>query len=223
MDFTGLVAIFASSFVIALSGALMPGPLLAVTVRHASRRGFVAAPMLVLGHAVAEAALMIFLMFGLIEWLKGDASIAVISIAGSCMLLWMAAGMAAEARKSGFASADENVVETPKALAGKSRAMLDGVLASVSNPYWFLWWATIGLGYLLLASGRGASGAAAFFLGHISADAAWYLFVGWGVSAGRERFTDRSHRVLIGVCAVFIAFCACSFGYHGIMRLVRVL
>ena len=222
MDFTGLTTVFASSFIIALSGALMPGPLLAVTVRHTSRQGFVAAPMLVLGHAVLEVVLLALLIFGLIEWLKGDASIAVVSIAGSCMLLWMAAGMAKEARTIRFQAGKENVTESATS-GGKLRALIDGILTSASNPYWFLWWATIGLGYLLLARGLGASGVLAFFLGHISADAVWYLFVGWAVSAGRGWFTDGVYRVVICACAVFLAFCACSFGYLGITRLVRIL
>ena len=222
MDFSDPATIFVSSFIIALSGALMPGPLLAVTIRHTSRQGFVAAPMLVLGHAILEVVLLALLIFGLIEWFKGDVSIAVVSIAGSCMLLWMAAGMAMEARTIRFQAEEENAAESAMP-GGKLRAMLDGIVASASNPYWFLWWATIGLGYLLLAQSLGASGVLAFFLGHISADAVWYLFVGWAVSAGRGWFTDRVYRVVIGACAAFLVLCACSFGYFGITRLSRIL
>ncbi|MCL1926066.1 MAG: LysE family translocator [Syntrophorhabdaceae bacterium] len=200
----------------------MPGPLLAVTVRHTSRHGFAAAPMLVLGHAILEAVLLVLLVFGLIEWLKGDVPIAVVSIAGSCMLLWMAAGMAMEARAIRFHAVMENAAESAMS-GGKPRAVVDGILASASNPYWFLWWATIGLGYLLLAQSLGASGVLAFFLGHISADAVWYIFVGWAISAGRGWFTDRAYRVVIGACAAFLVLCACSFGYLGITRLSRVL
>jgi hypothetical protein len=47
-EFRNPAAIFVSSFLIGLSGALMPGPLLAVTIRDTTRRGF-HAPLLVLG------------------------------------------------------------------------------------------------------------------------------------------------------------------------------
>src|SRR3972149_5217323 len=50
------------------------------------------------------------------------------------------------------------------------RPVADGIIASISNPYWSLWWATIGLGYLALSSGQGLTGVAFFFAGHILAD-----------------------------------------------------
>ena len=201
----------------------MPGPLLAVTVRHASRQGFTTAPLLMLGHAVLEMVLLSLLLFGFLEWLKGDASTAVISLTGSGVLLWMAAGMAVEARTIRFGAGEENSAEALAAQGGKLRIVADGILISMANPYWSLWWATIGLGYLLLARGQGAAGVLAFFSGHILADAAWYFFVGWAVSTGRGWFTDRAYRVGIGTCAVFLVFCSCVFGYLGITRLVRIL
>ncbi|MBE0602638.1 MAG: LysE family transporter, partial [Deltaproteobacteria bacterium] len=77
--------------------------------------------------------------------------------------------------------------------------------------------------YLLLARGQGAAGVAAFFAGHILADAAWYLFVGSAVSAGRGWFTDRAYRTVVGACAAFLAFFAVSFGYYGMTLLFRIL
>lgn len=225
MDFGNPGTIFVSSFIIALSGALMPGPLLAVTIRHASRRGFAAAPLLVLGHAVLEAGLLSLLLFGMVEWIKGDAAVAVIALAGGAMLLRMAAGMAREVRNLRFEPRAERSVEAGKGAApgGWLRPVIDGIVTSASNPYWSLWWATIGLGYLLIARAQGAAGVLAFFAGHVLADAAWYLFVGSAVSAGRGWFSDRAYRVVVGACAVFLAFFAVSFGYFGVTRLFRIL
>ena len=226
MDFGHPAAIFASSFIIGLSGAMMPGPLLAVTIRHATSRGVSAAPLLVFGHAVLEAALVCLLLFGLTEWIRGDAAVTAIALLGSAMLLRMAAGMAREVRTLRFAA---DGTDAPPVLAddgkggGWLRPVIDGIVTSASNPYWSLWWATIGLGYLLLSRGQGWRGVLAFFFGHILSDAAWYLFVGTTVSAGRGRFTDRMYRGIVGACAVFLVFFALSFGYLGVSRLVRIL
>ena len=224
MDFGHPAAIFASSFIIGLSGAMMPGPLLAVTIRHASTRGFSAAPLLVLGHAILEAALVCLLLFGLTEWIRGDKAIIAIALLGSAMLLRMAAGMAMEVRTLRFDAAPGGV--RGRANDGKGsgvRPVIDGIVTSASNPYWSLWWATIGLGYLLLSRGQGWRGVLAFFSGHILSDAAWYLFVGAAVSAGRNWFTDRVYRGVVGACAVFLVFFALTFGYLGVSRLVRIL
>lgn len=221
MNFANLAAIFASSFIIALSGAMMPGPLLAVTIRDTTRRGFVAAPLLVLGHGILELGLVMLLLVGLAEWLKGEVAATVIALAGCGALLWMAAGMAREVRSLRFDAG------AAKAVEGSDRSLLhpvvDGIVASISNPYWSLWWATIGLGYLVLSSGQGVTGVVFFFAGHILADAAWFLFIGLTVSAGRGRFTDRIYRGIVGVCAGFLFFFALSFGYFGMTKLLRLL
>jgi len=49
--------------------------------------------------------------------------------------------------------------------SGGVRPVIDGIVTSASNPYWSLWWATIGLGYLLLSRGQGSRGVLAFFPG----------------------------------------------------------
>jgi threonine/homoserine/homoserine lactone efflux protein len=224
MNFANPAAIFVSSFIIALSGALMPGPLLAVTIRDTTRRGFVAAPLLVLGHGILELALVALLLLGLAEWLKGEAAATVIALAGCGALLWMAAGMMRDVRSLRFDSGTANAASAESGkVRGLWRPVADGVVASISNPYWSFWWATIGLGYLVLSSGQGIAGVAFFFAGHILADAAWYLFVGLTVSMGRGRFTDRVYRGIVGACAGFLFFFALSFGYFGVTKLFRLL
>jgi threonine/homoserine/homoserine lactone efflux protein len=225
MDFGYPAAIFVSSFIIGLSGAMMPGPLLAVTIRHSSVRGFSAAPLLVLGHALLEAALVCLLLFGLMEWIRGDAAIITIALLGSAMLLRMATKMAREVRTLHFddAMGGSAAGRSGGKGSGGVRPVIDGIVTSASNPYWSLWWATIGLGYLLLSRGQGWRGVLAFFAGHILSDAAWYLFVGGAISAGRGWFTDRIYRGVVGACAAFLVFFALTFGYLGVSRLARIL
>lgn len=54
-----------SSFIIALSGAMMPGPLFAVTVSETPRRGWITGPVLVAGHGVLELSLLLLIVSGL--------------------------------------------------------------------------------------------------------------------------------------------------------------
>ncbi len=151
----------------------------------------------------------------------------VIALAGGAMLLWMAVGMVREVRTLRLDVNETNSASgsgrSDSGRAGILRPFFSGIVASVSNPYWTIWWATIGLGYLLISKKLGAVGVALFFAGHILADAVWYLFVGFAVSAGRSRFSDRVYRWIVGSCALFLFFFALSFGYFGVTRLFRML
>jgi threonine/homoserine/homoserine lactone efflux protein len=82
--------------------------------------------------------------------------------------------------------------------------LLTGILASISNPYWTIWWVTIGMAYLMAAIKFGYTGVIVFFLGHISADFAWYSVVSYGISRGKKLFKNKSYQMMIRVCGLFL-------------------
>lgn len=207
-----LTTIFVSSFIIALSGALMPGPLLTVTVSESTRRGAAAGPLMILGHGILELALVVALLAGLAPFLNRDGVFVSIALAGGGILLWMACSM--------FRSLPELRLSFDSREERKQNLVLAGILFSLANPYWFIWWASIGLGYILHSVKFGILGIAAFFTGHILADLAWYAFVSFGVAKGRGYLSDRTYRGLIGGCATFLLLFSCYFFYSGIEKLV---
>ena len=210
-----LFTIFASSFVIALSGALMPGPLLTATISESSRRGFWAGPLLIVGHAVLELALVIALFLGLAPFFQMPAVFAASALAGAVILIWMAAGM--------LRSLPTLRLSWEPHQSKMNHPVVSGILMSVSNPYWIIWWATIGIGYIFYAWQYGFWGIAFFFAGHISADLAWYSFIAGAVDRGRRLLTDRLYRRLIGLCAVFLIGFAGYFAYAGLVKLKELL
>src|SRR3972149_2771423 len=98
MSIGALAAIFGTSFVVSLSGALSPGPLTTMAVREGVRRGFWAGPTLALGHGVIEGALVAGLALGLNELLDRDAVTAAIALAGGAVLLFIGLRTLAGAR-----------------------------------------------------------------------------------------------------------------------------
>ena len=108
----------------------------------------------------------------------------------------------------------------PGAPRRKVRTVIDGILTSLSNPYWFIWWATIGLVYLGRASRYGWFGVGSFYSGHILADLAWYALISGAVSKGRRFLNDRLYRGVIGVCAGFLVVFAGYFVYSGVNRVI---
>ena len=85
-----LFSIFSTSFLIALSGAMMPGPLLTATISHSAIRGLIAGPLLILGHGILELALVLALISGLEPYVNNDSFFVVVGILGSFILVWMA-------------------------------------------------------------------------------------------------------------------------------------
>ena len=67
-----LVGIFLSSFAIAFSGAIVPGPVLTVTVSETAKRGFFAGPLIVCGHGILEALLIVLVVMGLSDIMKNE-------------------------------------------------------------------------------------------------------------------------------------------------------
>lgn len=198
MNSIGLI--FLTSFTIAFSGALMPGPLLTVTISESSSRGWMVGPRFILGHAVLELLLLAGLFLGLAPLLTSSAAFIIIAFAGGSVMLWMALGM--------FRSLPTLSFDSPEAHSGRSLE-LTGAILSLVNPYWIIWWATIGLGYVVSSRELGIAGVGAFYIGHILADLVWYTFVSVGIYKGRNILPLRVYRGMIGLCALFLT------GYAG--------
>ena len=97
----------------------------------------------------------------------------------------------------------------PVAPAGSRRSILveavsAGFLTSIGNPYWHFWWVTQPLALLAIATARGWPGIAAFFIGHICADLAWYSATSLGVASGRRFLAGRTYAGLMIGCGVML-------------------
>ncbi len=210
-----VLGIFGTSFVIALSGALMPGPVLTVTISESSRRGFWVGPLIILGHAILEFGLVVLLLLGLGPYLNRDIVFGIVGLCGALILMWMAFGM--------FRSIPSIRLNSEPEAGAKGNLVWAGMLTTLANPYWIVWWATIGLGYVIFAMNSGALGVTAFFAGHISADFAWYSVVSFGVSRGQNFITDRVYKGMIGVCAAALVAFSGWFGFVGIQKFISSL
>lgn len=209
------LGIFAGSFIVALSGALMPGPLLSVTISESARRGAMTGPLLIAGHALLELAMLAALLLGLGPLLTHDISALLLGLAGGALLCWMAIGIFRTIRSFRI----EPTVAQP--FPGRHLSVI-GILMSLANPYWTLWWATIGLGYLTFARNAGVGGIAAFFCGHILGDLVWYSLVSWSFSHARQFLSDTVYRGIMLVCGIALAGFAVWFFWSGVNAYVRI-
>ncbi|MBW2147589.1 MAG: LysE family transporter [Deltaproteobacteria bacterium] len=207
-----LAGIFFTSFLVALSGAMMPGPLTTVCISESARRGARTGPLLILGHGILELALACALFLGLAAYVRDDRVMGLVGIVGGVILIIMGAGMLRGAARLTLSAAPRT--------SGGMHPILAGAVVSLANPYWIIWWATIGLGYILISMKSGVQGIAAFLSGHILADASWYGLLALSVTMGRRFISDRIYRGVVVCCAVFLVGFGLYFGASGFRTLL---
>ena len=82
-----------------------------------------------------------------------------------------------------------------------------GVLTTASNPYYFLWWATLGAALTLNALELGLFVLVAFAVVHWSIDLGWDFFLAYTVHRSRGFWNRRTYLAVFALCgAVMLAF-----------------
>ena len=194
-----LALLFVTSFLVGLSGAATPGPVLMVNITEVARRGFWAGPAVALGHSLLELATVVLLVLGLSPVLQTGVIPGLVGLLGGLFLLWLGQKTLRGAPGLSLAAEVAGVKGT-----GHGGPVIAGAAASLSNPYWLVWWATIGASFTVTALTFGSLGLVAFYLGHISSDFAWYSFVAAIVATGRRLMTDPVYRGLLVACSLFL-------------------
>jgi len=81
--------------------------------------------------------------------------------------------------KTPFDINTNNTDTEPESMIKISNPVLGGALISMGNPYWWIWWATIGFGFMLQynISLSNWQGLTSFYFDHETGDLAWYVTV----------------------------------------------
>ncbi len=226
-------------WIIGFSGAAMPGPVTALIVTETTRRGFIAGPLITIGHVLLELVMVIALFFGLRDVLNQNWIAGGIGVLGGLVLLWMGFDIVRGAWR-GNVSLNPTSPHFPNPLplsgsertgvqyhapsqndsrgdrGGISNPILGGVITSLFNPYWYLWWATIGAAYLITFRAFGIAGIIAFYFGHTLADWVWNNFVAFVVASGRRMLSDQVYRGILMVCGAFMIAMSVYFVTSGV-------
>jgi len=180
---------------ISLSGVMAPGPLFAVTVTKGSRDKL-AGVLISFGHGIIEFPLMFLIYFGFAWLLASSIAYQIISLVGGLILIYMGLHM--------LKTREEAKMEFSYSRYG---SLVSGILATGANPYFILWWATIGFALVINASVYGFLGFLIFAITHWSCDLLWNTFVCATVFKSRRFWTKRVSQIVFGFCfLVLIGF-----------------
>ena len=222
----GLFTILIQAFMVGLSGALAPGPLLTYNIQLSYKKGFWSGPQLILGHAILELLLIVGLILGLKDLIELPLTRIVIGLFGGLMLAWMGYDLVwKESRKSLSVLSETAAADGELSRVNKETIfspVMAGLIISLANPYWSLWWASIGLAFIAKAFIWGWLGVISFFCGHILSDLLWYSFVSLAVVKGRQLISDKFYRWLMIGCGIFLFYLAIFFIYDAVKVLISM-
>jgi len=195
-------------FVIGLTGALAPGPTLVATINASIAGDWTTGLKVSLGHAIVELFLVILILLGLATVALPYTT--VIAGIGGIALVVFGILTIKGSRKATMRTSDVQTVANP---------YMAGLVTSAANPYFWIWWLSIGSAMVIAGLEGGLALAGAFMLGHWTADIAWYTLVSTGVSKGKTLFSDTVYQKIMGLCGIFLIL----FGVYYLSRLVLSL
>jgi len=176
----------------------MPGPLFATAIAEGKKNKY-AGFLLAGGHAIFEVPFIIVLfIFGKIS--INDEMKALIGIVGGIFLLYLSFSAFRKEEKA-------------KPLKG----VIAGIALSSLNPYFIMWWLTVGFSLILKANAFGVIGLFAFIFFHEMCDVTWYA----SVSFLSEKSTkiEAMEKILKLVSAFLLLVFGLYFIYDGLFNL----
>ena len=202
-----MLPILLSVAVISFSGVMMPGPMLAVTLAKSYKSPWTGT-WLSFGHAVIEVPLILLIYFGFAQFFQVTVVRLALSVAGSGMIIWMGVSM--------FRARSE-VARKGKDLP--YNAFTAGILTSVFNPFFLVWWATIGSMLIMRILEFGTMGLIVFIMVHWLCDLAWLTLVSNVIYRTHAFWNQRVQAWLFIACSLLLV----GFGIWFLISGIRLV
>jgi len=185
---------------VSLSGVLMPGPVFATAIAE-GRKNRHAGLLIATGHAIIEVPIIITLFF--IGVFQLDALVrGAIGIAGGIVLIYFALSSLRESKED----------------VKKLRGIIAGIVLSSLNPYFIMWWITVGLVLAIKATFFGFLGLVSLIFFHEICDFTWYEFV--TLLSNKGAGFSKVEKLLSIISFVLMMFFGLYFLYDGIKVII---
>jgi len=188
---------------ISLTGVMAPGPLSALTVAKGNESPHAGAAVAA-GHGIVEAPLMVAIFYGFGRLLELQYVKASVALAGGIFLAVMAVGMIRSIRRAEFGT-DKYTRST----------LVTGMILSIGNPYFLIWWATVGAALTMRSASFGAAGIISFAALHLLCDLIWLYFLSALSFKGGQFFGRVFQKVVFAGCGAFLVFLSVKFIIDG--------
>ena len=203
-----MIPVLLSVVAISFSGVMMPGPMFAVTLAKSYRSPW-AGVWIALGHAVIEVPLILLIYFGFARFFENSVVQLVLSILGGGMIIWLGVSIFRARAK---------VVRQGKDLP--YNAFLAGIIASGFNPFFLLWWATIGGMLIMRIFEFITSGLIIFIVVHWLCDLVWLTLLSNVIYRTHSFWGQRLQEWLFIACSLLLVGFGLWFFISGIQLVI---
>ena len=184
--------------IISASGVMSPGPLFAANITYGLKQGTKAGIKIAIGHSLVELPLVILLGIGILSLEIFPEFKTIISILGAITLFVFA-----------FIQIKSTLKKNEKSETKlKQGPIITGVLLSALNPFFIIWWLTIGLKLISDAMAIWAFvGILIVFVLHIWMDFVWLGSTAFLISKSKKIISNTNYKIImLALSAVLIYF-----------------
>jgi len=204
MDLFGFVA---TVVVVTASGALAPGPLFFGLLMHGSKEGARAGFFAAIGHTLVEFPLVLALAMGLLAAASQPMIKGVIGIVGGLGLIGFGVMQIYGTFKS---KPQPNEVANTKGLPASSLVL--GLALTGLNPYFILWWLTIGSILIVQALAFAAIvGVLVMYASHVWMDYAFLTALAHLGKKGKTIVGSKYYKLVLIVFGLILAYYGATF------------
>ena len=188
--------------IISASGVMSPGPLFAANITYGLREGVKSGIKIAIGHSIVELPLVILLGIGVFSLEIFPEFRTIISIFGA-ITLFVFAGIQIKT----ILEKNKNISLKPK-----QGPIVTGIVLSALNPFFIVWWLTIGFKLISDAMLIWAfAGILIVFVFHIWMDFAWLGITAFLASKSRKIISNRNYKIMILVLSLTLIYFGITF------------
>jgi threonine/homoserine/homoserine lactone efflux protein len=238
-------------FIISISGAMQPGPVTATAITMGARNrwagvllavghGIIEFPLMLLiilglGSLFQKPAtqitigligglVLIYMAYAMFKTSSADTSDESRSIWRSLVLARRVTKPLAESRfgeTSHGSRVTKPLAESRFGETSHGSPVFAGILLTASNPYFLIWWATVGLALATRATQFGLHAFVLFAVTHWLVDLLWVTALSLAAFHGTSLLGPKSLTIILKICAAAMLLFALFFLYSSISLLIR--
>jgi threonine/homoserine/homoserine lactone efflux protein len=180
----------------------MPGPLFAANVLQGTRGGARSGFIISIGHMLVELPLVMVMGLGISSLLNLPGFATVVGLIGGSALIIFGVLQIRDVTRSSFGN------EPVESAGQQKKSLMLGVALTGLNPFFIVWWLTVGLGLVVQAVELGALlGVLIMYVSHVWMDYAWLTGTAYLAARGKTLIQARGYRLLlIGLALLLIYF-----------------